>query len=484
MWDTWVFYYNGAYYLYYLVATEWDPWNGFSVATSTDGVHWKETGSFFLKSAAAVWQGTGSVWKSPSFHEDRKFQCNFSEEFRGAPQHIYFAESTDLIHWTRLDKSHEFRQDTRWYEEKGRWDCIYTIPRPGGGLFGYWTATPKGFVGFGFGETLDGVHWTSLPPPAMDWGSNRVPSSCELGAVEKIGEKYYAMVGAGSMLTFVASDPRGPFRAASKNFHLLTGNCYFSRFFPSPDGMLVTHQSITHERRKSKSVSYAAPLKRAVVDAEGTLRLHYWEGNEKLKGRALTMTAPSSPRNGSIALLAPVFDVGRGVVVEGEVTLPPPGSSLQPGFYVEAEDDLGAAVRIAPGGITEVGPIRRDGTGFLSQFRDDREIPFGRTAPFRLLLRHCLLEFYLDDVLFSVYSLPLWATGRIGLLEAGAGIGDLKAWTMSLPEVPRPSRDRGLAWRKPAKASSGSAGLAFDGNPATLWESTQETGRRNGWRWI
>ena len=63
------------------------------------------------------------------------------------------------------------------------------------------------------------------------------------------------------------------------------------------------------------------------------------------------------------------------------------------------------------------------------------------------------------------------------MLEAGAGIGDLKAWTMSLPEVPRPSRDRGLAWRKPAKASSDRAGLAFDGNPTTLWESTQRDGK-------
>ena len=84
--------------------------------------------------------GTGSTWKSPDFETDGKFLMNFSEH-KGLRQTIFFAESTDLVHWTRLPNQYEFKQDTRWYQPDGRWDCIWRIPRPGAGLYGYWTAT-------------------------------------------------------------------------------------------------------------------------------------------------------------------------------------------------------------------------------------------------------------------------------------------------------------------------------------------------------
>jgi hypothetical protein len=429
MWDTWVYYHRGTYYLYYLVATDWGDWNGFALATSTDGVHWKETSTLFPKSESAIWQGTGSVWKSPNFGKDGKFQSNFSEQPRGDVQHIYFAESTDLVRWARLDHSYEFRQDPRWYEERGRWDCIYTIPRPGGGLYGYWTATPKGFTGFGFGETLDGIHWTALEPPKVVWDGNPVPNDCEIGAVEKIRDKYYAMVGVGQqhrMMTFTSDAPQGPFRASPKNFDLLSGDCYFARFFPSPDGMMVTHHSITHERRKSKPVCYAAPLKRALVDSQGILRLGYWKGNDRLKGPAVPLTDFFGGR----------FDAARGAVLEGSIVLPAPGSTHLPGFYIESEGGAGVALRVGPGGVVEAGPMKNEGTGFSSRFRVDRQISFSRRARFRLMVRHSLLEFYLDDILFEVYSLPSQATGRIRGLGEASAMSNLKAWTMSLPAGP------------------------------------------------
>jgi hypothetical protein len=44
-----------------------------------------------------------------------------------------------------------FRVDRRFYEQHGRWDCIYAIPRAEGGYHGTWTATPKGHQGVGIG---------------------------------------------------------------------------------------------------------------------------------------------------------------------------------------------------------------------------------------------------------------------------------------------------------------------------------------------
>ena len=130
MWDTWLYYQEGTYYLYYL-AKSGPHWDNISMATSSDGVHWKELGPILSKREEVTWMGTGSTWKSPNFKTDGRFFMNFSE-WEGPQQTIFFAESTDMVHWTRLPNEYEFKQDTRWYRPRGRWDCIWTIPRPRG----------------------------------------------------------------------------------------------------------------------------------------------------------------------------------------------------------------------------------------------------------------------------------------------------------------------------------------------------------------
>ncbi|MBC8373299.1 MAG: family 43 glycosylhydrolase, partial [Planctomycetes bacterium] len=190
MWDTWLYLHDGTYYLYYL-ANKGRGWNNISMARSKDGVHWLEVGQVLYKGPGVTWMGTGSTWKSPNYKTDGRFFMNFSE-WKGPRQTIFFAESTDLLRWKRLGGEFEFKQDERWYQPRGRWDCIWTIARPGGGLYGYWTATPKPETGgrFGFGETLDGIHWKALKAPEVTGVGGG-----EVGAIEKIGGKYYMMFG-------------------------------------------------------------------------------------------------------------------------------------------------------------------------------------------------------------------------------------------------------------------------------------------------
>ena len=421
MWDTWLYLHEGTYYLYYL-ANAGKRWDNVSMAVSSDGVHWTEKGRVQFKRPDATWMGTGSTWKSPNHKTDGKFFMNFSE-WTGPRQTIFFAESTDLLNWKRLPDEYEFKQDTRWYKPDGRWDCIYTIPRPGGGLYGYWTATPKPETGgrFGFGETLDGVHWKALPPPKVDGVGGG-----EAGAVEKIGEKFYMMFGSGGiMVTLVADRPQGPFHAAKKNFRLLSGHTYFSRFFPTPDGVLVNHHSIA-------GPVYFAPLKSTIVDKEGTLRLGWWKGNEKLKHKPIEVK-PSAKEEKSdipIAMLQNTFDADRGIILEGTIALPPPEDSNRRGLYVECGPDSGVGILVASGGAVELGTMKSDATEFKVVKSVDREIQFGRPAKFRLLLKYSLIEFYLDDVLIECYSLPKAATGRVGLIRGtdGKSIGGLRAW--------------------------------------------------------
>jgi len=430
MWDTWLYLHEGTYYLYYL-AKSGRQWDNISMATSPDGVHWKEIGRVLFKGPGVTWMGTGSTWKSPNFEKDGKFFMNFSE-WTGPRQTIFFAESRDLIHWARLGNEYEFVQDERWYEKKGRWDCIWTIPRPGGGLFGYWTATPKKETSgrFGFGETTDGVTWKALEPPKVTGAGGG-----EVGAIEKIGDSYYMMFGThGHMVTLVAERPEGPFRAATKNFCLLAGHTYFSRFFPTPDGVLVNHHSIARDRKV-----YFGTLKATVIDDEGTLLLAWWKSNEKMKHRAVEAKVPPGRQAPSaLTMLENNFDTTAGLILEGAIKLPAAKGSKPVGLFISEGQGAGTAILVRSGGVAEFGPMGPDGTGFKAEQRVDRQWQFGSTARFRLLLKGSLLEFYLDDLLVQCYSLGRTASGKIGLLCGGdtSILTNLKAWQAEGPREP------------------------------------------------
>ncbi len=428
MWDTWLYHDKGTHYLFYLAKSS-RKWDNISMATSPDGVHWKEHGRVLFKDRHVTWMGTGSTWKSPNYEKDGKFLLNFSW-WTGPRQTIFFAESKDLLNWTRLGNEYEFVQDERWYERNGRWDCIWTIPRPGGGLYGYWTATPKKETGgaFGFGQSTDGIKWEALPPPKVH-GAGRG----EVGAIEKIGSRYYMMFGTGGkMVTLLADKPEGPFRRAKKNYLLLSGHTYFSRFFPAPDGMLVNHHSIARNGQV-----YFAPLKQAVVDKEGTLRLGWWKGNEKMKHRPVEVRMPGPQASKApVAMLQNVFDAKSGVIIEGKLNLPKAKGRRRRGIYIDCGKGEGGAVLINSEGVAELGTLKADGSGFEAKKSDNREMAFGTPAKFRLLLKDSLMEFYLDDILIECYSLVNNATGKIGLIGGGdvQAFTDLKAWNAKCDE--------------------------------------------------
>jgi hypothetical protein len=421
MWDTWLYFHEGTYYLYYL-ARAGSNWDNISLATSTDGVRWQERGPIVTKREKVTWMGTGSTWKSPNFEQDGKWFMNYSE-WTGPRQTIFFAESTNLVDWTPLGDEFEFVQDERWYKPDGRWDCIWTLPRPEGGFYGYWTATPKARRAFGFGQSVDGVRWEALEPPETPG----VPHG-EVGAVERIGNRYYMLFGVYyqnmTMMTLVADRPEGPFSPVPKNRILLTGgDTYFARFFQSPDGLLVNHHSCA-------GVIYFGTLKTALVDAEGTLRLGWWRGNEAFKqGRpAMPLEATASESSAPLAFLKPSLDFKKGLILEGRLPIPQGEGEPPVGLFLEAPgSERGTAIRIGVSGVTQFGKCKSDGSEFEVAKTVNREWPFGPTARFRLLWQGFLLEFYLDDLLIEVYRLPLPTSGRIGVWS-GAGRPNLETW--------------------------------------------------------
>ena len=436
MWDTWLYWHEGTYFLFYLAKSKSDErWDNVSLATSDNGVGWKEHGVILSKSPDAVWMGTGSTWASPNFDDDGKFFINFSE-WREGQQTIFLGDSTDLRRWTRLGGELEFKPDARWYNvgqgRDSRWDCIFPTLRDGGGLWGYWTATPSAHYGVGFGRSDDGITWEALEPPKIEPPLQR---NCEHGAVARVGETYYHMLGIeGGMYTYLAERPQGPLRRAEKNAALLTlgGDVpasasrstprhytYFARFFQTPDGLLVNHHSIGRDGQ-----IYFGLLKRAMFDDEGTLRLGWCDVNDVLKAHSIEIIQPPERDSSTPRMIEQAFDAANGFVVEGRLTIPSDGYDST-GLYIETGEGLGTGIIVGPNAVTAFGAMQATGGAFQYESQIDRQYPFGHTTPLRLIVKRDLLEFYLEDILIQCYSLPTVATGRVGPIGS---VTDVVAW--------------------------------------------------------
>jgi len=435
-WDTWCFYHDETYYLYYLVTEH--TGEGFCVATSKDGAHWKDHGWAVRQSQKnTFYLGTGSVWKSPDFKKTGKFICNYSEHRTDKAgkrtQNILFAWSTDLIHWNKFGDEKMFKVDTEHYRRHGRWDCIFAIPRDKGGYWGTWTATGSrqaGTVGIGYSE--DGVTWKALPPPVVE------PGVAESGAFYRFGDRIHAMFGAGgSMWAYSADKVTGPYNRAPKNALLLArGHTYFSRFFPTPDGLLVNHHSMTGEHQGGRLVkwnTYAAPLKLAKVDKEGILRFKYWKGNEALKGKVVKVTPRASS---DTTVMAENLDFGKGIVVEGTVRLPRSEEDKATTVNIKA-DNQNHAIRVLRDGSVEMGAQDESGGEWKRKHGVNRQWKFGETVSLRLLLRRGMLEVYLDNHFMECWTMGCHRSKKVAITVPGRAndlpVQDLKAWQMTLP---------------------------------------------------
>lgn len=442
IWDNWACYHQGKFYLYYVAGPPGkdDPrippgylkdWNSFGLATSDDGVHWKEYGTI-AKCREKTQMGSGHIWKSPNFSKDGTWIMNYSEFFgegedywshvpHYSGQNIIFLTSTDLLHWTKVDESLRFNVDVRWYDAKGRWDSMDVLPRADGSLLAYFTAYPTpGKVDYktcwavGCAASKDGLNWQALPPIRGD-------TAGEVGGIERIGQKYYLTIGPG--LIHCADQPEGPFLAQKKNPNLLgnDADAYFPRFFHNvPGGPLVNHFY-------TKGTAYAAPFKALEVDPEGTLRLKWWPGNDKLKEREVAVAwAANSGAADFVRLLEPAFNLEATCVVEASLTLPE--KETPSGFYFDGGGGAGQAVLFTRQG-SRFGPARLDGADPNALPLLSRDLDFGPEVKVRLVLKKDLLETYMNDHLMTLKRVR-W-NGRLGVTGpmTRQPVSHIKVWT-------------------------------------------------------
>ena len=166
----------------------------------------------------------------------------------------------------------------------------------------------------GCATSRDGLHWEAAPPPVLTWGDWGPLKTHEVGSVERIGDRYWMLLGSlenalGSrssagwtkeeigMFAYSAESAEGPLRGRAHVLAFSHRACdrflmtYFS-VSPVPGRVLVSHHSIEPPLPGKFLVfapAYMAPLKEAVLTADWRLVLGYWAGNDALKGKSLAM---------------------------------------------------------------------------------------------------------------------------------------------------------------------------------------------------
>ncbi len=495
--DGFVLWHEGQYYLFSMYNTTGEEihFRNVWLATSGDGVHWKDVGPVIKEAPFNIW--------AMSVHRvgDRFIMNHGSFSRPGVQNVIRFWESADLVHWTFMGHDTDLFPDARWYPPESRLDCMDVLPVVKDGQTRYYGfATGPG----GFLESADGIRWSGRPQAAIDWGTVPPPPTpadeggLEIGGCHEIQGKYYLLGGwfnyMGStgygVYTLLADSPLGPFRADDAAYRLCGNStrwvALWARFCPTNDDLLINgymYSGYSYEAGET----WLPPLKRAVVDSAGHLRLGYWKGNEALKGAPVKaelssckevypgeaspecscdsadnrLTLQAQPEQGSmirtnipttVALLDNTFDCSKGVVMEGTIQATCRDHRLvasSAGFYLEEKPGEGTAILLHSYGRTEIGKMTlKDRLDF---YEEDTIGP-GCAAPngilphtnhtFRLLIRKNMFEFYLDDMLVQTFN-TTHEPGGIGLAPQRVGFiaqngcalfENLKVWSMTLDE--------------------------------------------------
>lgn len=471
--DNCVVWRDGTFYLFTMYRREQqiddvcDQWRHVWLATSTDGVHWKDVGAVIHDAPFVIF--AMRVWKAG----DRYLMNHGS--FTGDKQDVLrLWESPDLVHWTYLGPEFDIRRP-----DGQRIDHMDVIAELENGKTVYY-----GYAVGGILRSEDGMHWNWIGDfPFTDNLNIRVVQ--EPGGCQHIGDLFYLLVGGfypGSfeyaVATFVSEKPTGPFRPDYPAFRL---NGYSGRnvvalwagYCRTPNEPLLTNYILDPGGR----FWWHAPLKSAVVDGAKHLRMGYWKGNEALKGAELPcdmsqpepawpgakegLTAasdrvtikavpqpsprwitPGAPAIGA-AFLTTAYDGDTGFIVEGSLRVNAIHGLVFPGIGIclEEKASQAATVLFETWGQTEIGTLScaesprftpEDCTAFGCA--TVAGIAPGATCHFRLLFRKNIFEMYLDDLLVQTYSTAN-ATGRIGLVvQDGDGtLSDVHAWEMKLP---------------------------------------------------
>ncbi|MBQ9131311.1 MAG: hypothetical protein IJX62_02405, partial [Clostridia bacterium] len=315
----------------------------------------------------------------------------------------------DFQSWEDLGEVYHSTPDSRWYQV--RWDEMMILEdRELDGrtvYYGYISSEPWAEISDpapGMLKSYDGIRWTALPPPAVEWGE--LPAQhMELNFVEKIDGRYYLSMSGRmyldnygySLYTFVGDSPFGVFRPCLEKFRM-AGNSrrnvtWLGHALHAGQDLLCALWLSHDVAPEIPSSSFAMSTLKRVLCEKGQLRLGYWQNNDGLFDRSVPLAmnwksvhpAPavksprdeveqamgdsfhiSASRDGVLLLSDPLFDRDRGILLEGTVTCLENRSKYMSahqhaagvGFYFEERDGEGVLMCAETLGITKSGPFR------------------------------------------------------------------------------------------------------------------------------
>ena len=264
-----------------------------------------------------------------------------------------------------------------------------------------------------------------------------------MGGVCQLGSKTWMTFDAGRL--FSAPSLMGPFTAEQTNFNFLTypdGHAaYRGAGYPrlwgetntgDPDLCLITHGF----------GNYVGLVKRGLLGTDGVLRAGWWEANNNLKGRALTVRSQlpvnaSVPGGSSTSCLRQCLTAG--IWIEG--TLPVTKSTNSSGLWMQTSSG-GWASTVDPDGVFDVGGNVIDRGQFLAGKTSARWHALVRnswTGPtidkrgnVHVTQGAMMIEWYVEGVLSDTVYTSSVATGGF------AALGDATVTAvhqLSLPEA-------------------------------------------------
>jgi len=502
LWDTWLVEKDGIFHLFYIrigplagsgpAPRLGEGWDGVSLATSTDLLHWEQHGPVLEKHPEAAWLGTGMIHVA-----DNRYVMNFSEERPAGEQVVSFAVSDDLISWRRLPEEYDLRPDPTWYQRRPeesvdplpRWDSLSVIP-PNDDHDRYLAMICANAVGtvpgqcgtLGLLSSADGITWDAHEPvvaPGL-FPSYEVPEHVQFGG------RHYAIFSTNSTAAprfdertvhphsgtyyVVADQAEGPYRLPPGDPMLLGQRMlgpmfgtYVGRPFRTSDG----EQLLYHQWTAAYPVGWWGPPKRLLEVADFELGLAYWPGCESLKSELLmgdaTPQLVALPAAGRVPVIEFAGDdngvevTNRGGASGVELMLSPtsPGSPLGDGRIVEAE------VRVDAGRSLGLWIGHRDDEAMtvialnaawqtveigVSAYHKDSasvsfevvevmpwKVPRGARSSLRLMYRTQFIDVYLDDALVTSFvDRSVLDTGRLGIYAelADGRVEAIKVWAM------------------------------------------------------
>ncbi len=464
--DNCILWHRGEFFLYSMyskvdaknVVAEHDHYRNIWMARSKDGVHWSDCGMVLEDSEMQVW--------AMKVHKvDDMFVMNHgSFDEHGNQNTLRMLYSYDLCNWKYFGEDMKIVSPLNPDGTVARLD-VMNVLKYGDRYYGYATGR------YGFLESKDGLKWEfedstdvkvefdDIMPPARSIDDMPI----EVGDCAMVEGKCYLLAGwfgcfgtnGYGMYTLVADSPEGVFHPDQAAFRI-SGNStrwvmLWARFCQTDKDLLV-HGYMYDGHSYEIGNTWLPPMKKAIVDKFGHLRLAYWHGNDVMRGERIHMrqfewevfscTKSAVTRTGeklkkwngnsillssdecrvasgpafecSVAILDVDVDMDPGVTVQGRIRLECDNrrqSIPVGGIVLEETENTGTAILLECCGITRIGLLEwRNQAKFFS----DDEIsgkdarPMGITPfedhPFRLLLRGGMFELYIDDMYVETFN--------------------------------------------------------------------------------